>query len=877
MSSTPEGEAAELTMNRLSQRATESALRAVLARVAEAPARLADILAESQEPLVAFTAQRTILFANLQAEQLFGYGPQELAGRSTDAIVPERLRQPGAPPMVATTDLMTVDLPALRRDGSELPLAWTFGAAPGPDAPIFVMTVRDRMQLDETLEALRASEERFRLLVDGVRDHAIFMLDGGGRVSTWNTGAERIKGYSAAEIVGRPYERFFTDVERAARTPSGILAAALADGVTPANGWRVRRDGTSFYAESSVSALRSGEGALRGYAVVTHDLTARMRAEENERRLAEERAARRAAEAAEERARISEERLRRLHRMATALARAATPGEVAAVAMEECVAAAGAEGGGIYMLSEGGRSLELLRESGHAPGALDAFRTLQLDEATPLTDAVRAGAAAFYEARSEWPRAGARGTGSRWSPRTAEYPELHGGVAGVPFEASAVLPLTARGLAVGVLSVRYVEARRFSESERSLLLTMSEICAQALERARLFAAEQRARAEAESANRAKDEFLAMLGHELRNPLAPIAMAIELMKLRSDEGTKRERDVIERQVRHMTKLVDDLLDVSRIARGLVELSREDVEIAQVVPRAVEMASPLLEQREHQLSIDVPTSGLMVHADPARLAQVLANLLTNAAKYTHPRGSIALGAALEGDDVVVRVRDDGEGISPDLLPSIFDLFVQGKRTLARAEGGLGLGLALVRNLVAMHGGKVAASSAGAGRGSEFVVRIPAAPEVSAPPSPSRGEDASPARRVRRVLVVDDNADAAEMLTAGLRHVGYEVEWALDGLAALERLRCFDAEVAILDLGLPVIDGYELARRIAAERGGRRPRLIAVTGYGQEHDLARSRAAGFDAHLTKPAEMSAIVAAIEERETPGPQGFAGAFRAR
>jgi CheY-like chemotaxis protein/two-component sensor histidine kinase len=313
---------------------------------------------------------------------------------------------------------------------------------------------------------------------------------------------------------------------------------------------------------------------------------------------------------------------------------------------------------------------------------------------------------------------------------------------------------------------------------------------------------------------------------------------------------------------MTKLVDDLLDVSRIARGIVELAREDVQITDVLSRAVEMVSPLLEERGHELRVEVPLLGLVVNADPARLSQVVANLLTNAAKYTPQPGHILLQAADDGADVVIRVRDDGEGISAELLPVIFDMFVQGRRMLARAEGGLGLGLSLVKNLVAMHGGSVSASSDGPGRGSEFLVRIPAVASRSPKARSATPTPLPHGRTRRRVLVVDDNKDAAEMLARGLRHFGYDVELALDGRTALERLRTFDAEVALLDLGLPGIDGFELARRIASEYGDRRPRLVAVTGYGQVHDVARSRTAGFDVHLIKPVELNAVVEAIEDR---------------
>jgi signal transduction histidine kinase/ActR/RegA family two-component response regulator len=470
-----------------------------------------------------------------------------------------------------------------------------------------------------------------------------------------------------------------------------------------------------------------------------------------------------------------------------------------------------------------------------------------LDARSPLTDAARLRTAAFYESLEDC---------------AEHYPALRHAIAAGDFEASAALPLLVHGEVIGVLGVRFNAQRTFDASERALLLTVSDLCAQALDRARLFAAERQARAAAEAASRAKDEFLAMLGHELRNPLAPISTAIQIMKLKGDDRAHRERDVIERQVAHLSRLVDDLLDVSRVARGLVSLSRAPTDVAEVLSKAVEMASPLFEQRNQQLAVTTPETGLWVDADPLRMAQVVSNLLTNAAKYTPPGGHVWLSASPENGEAVIRVRDDGEGIRAELLPRIFDLFVQGPRGFARSEGGLGLGLALVKNLVALHGGTVSATSKGPGHGSEFVVRIPALPVVArraVSPEPVHVEKGSG----RHILLVDDNEDARELLAEMLRTIGHRVELAPDGPSALEMLETYTPDVAILDLGLPVMDGFELASRIIDSLPTRRPRLIALTGYGAESDVARTRAVGFDAHLVKPVSMPVLISAIG---TPG-----------
>ncbi|HVV85639.1 MAG TPA: ATP-binding protein [Kofleriaceae bacterium] len=793
--------AAAMAARKLSQRATEAALRGVLAQAAAAPDRLAALLDAAEQPLIAFDAQRRLLAANAAAAAFFGYEPHELVGASADDLVPARLRQPDAPPMVAHDELTTVELPGLLRDGSERMLSWTFGAA---TPACFIMVVRDRTAIDDALDALHASEERFRLLVDGVRDHAIFLLDASGRIATWNVGAERIKGWRAEEIIGQAYETFVVERERATGVPSAQLAAAAAAGRLEVSGWRMRRDGTQFYAESAIWPLHARDGSLQGYAVITHDLTERRAAEENERRLAAERTEREAVERAHH-------RLQLVHRVAVTLSRTTTPEEVAVAVLDEALTGLGAVAGAVYALEPDGQTLRLLGERGHPIGATRPFETMTLDGGGALRDAARTGTALFFD---------------DVDAAIARYPAMEPFIRAGGFEGSVALPLRVGGRVLGVAGIRYGERRVFDDGERSLMLTVGELCAQALERARLFAAERQARGDAEAASQAKDEFLAMLGHELRNPLAPISTAIQLMELRGDPESRRERAIIERQLGHITRLVDDLLDVSRITRGKLELSRQPVDLAEVVARAVEMASPLLEQRGHHVRIEVPR-GLWVAGDAARLAQVLSNLVTNAARYTPRSGHIEVEGHHDGATNVVSVRDDGEGIDAALLPRVFELFVQGKRALDRASGGLGIGLALVKSLVALHGGTVSARSAGPGAGSTFEVRLPALDHVPVAAA-ERSAPALPSGR-KRVLVVDDNADAAELLAAALTDRGYDVAWAIDAPTALERLDHHRADVAVLDLGLPVVDGFELARQIRERFADRVPRLVALTGYG------------------------------------------------
>jgi PAS domain S-box-containing protein len=371
---------------------------------------------------------------------------------------------------------------------------------------------------------------------------------------------------------------------------------------------------------------------------------------------------------------------------------------------------------------------------------------------------------------------------------------------------------------------------------------------------------KQAEAAMREADHRKDEFLALLSHELRNPLAPIITAAQLMQLRGDVATPREREVILRQAQHLVRLVDDLLDVSRVARGKVALAKKPLELSTVVAKAVEVTGPLLEQRRHSLYLSVPSKGLPIEADEVRLTQVINNLLTNAARYTPPGGRVEVTAAREGNEIVLRVRDTGIGIDPTLLSQIFEMFVQGARGPDRSEGGLGLGLSLVRTLTTLHGGTVSAHSDGPGRGSEFTVRLPAAlPSLPLMQTQTPAARQISGARLMRVLVVDDNRDGAEMISYLLTSAGHEVQVANDPSQALWLADAFRPQVAILDIGLPVMDGYTLAQELRSRLGQAAPILIALTGYGHDQDKRRSDEAGFALHLVKPVDVEKLVQAL------------------
>ena len=391
---------------------------------------------------------------------------------------------------------------------------------------------------------------------------------------------------------------------------------------------------------------------------------------------------------------------------------------------------------------------------------------------------------------------------------------------------------------------------------------------------------QRKRAEEmlKEADRRKDEFLAMLAHELRNPLAPIRNAVQILQWRmpAEEALHQPLVVIDRQARQLAGLVDDLLDVARITRGQINLRKQTLKLAEVVAQAVETSRPLLEARRHCLAIHLPDEPIFVEADPTRLAQVILNLLNNAAKYTEEGGDIRLTVELPvgGSDVVLRVRDNGMGIAPDMLPKIFEPFTQGERALDRAQGGLGIGLTLVRRLVELHGGTVQAFSEGLGGGSEFVVRLQILQGSdmwrragsdgrtgATPVPPSSGDAAASSFAPRwRILIVDDNQDSADSLAILLDMLGHEVRTAYDGETGLHLAEDLSPDVILLDIGLPRLSGLEAAQRIRNDLGLRDAFLIAMTGYGQEEDKRRSREAGFNAHLVKPVDFGELKVMLE-----------------
>jgi hypothetical protein len=629
-------------------------------------------------------------------------------------------------------------------------------------------------------ESLRQSEERFRMLVDSFRDYAIFILDPGGHIQTWNPGAEQIKGYSADEIIGRHFSIFYTPEAIDRRWPEFELQIASQQGRVEDEGWRVRKDGSRFWANVVISALRDLNGTLIGFAKITRDLTDRR--------------------AHEERLRESEERFRLLVESVRDYA--------------------------IFMIDPDGIVVSWNRGAERIMGyAATEMIGHHFSKLFPPEDvAVHAPELELHEAlelgRTEYEGWRLRRDGSK-------------------FWANVVLT---------PLFDTAGEHRGFAKVTRDLT--------------------QRRQIEVlEQSNRRINEFLAMLAHELRNPLAPIRNAVTVMQRAetADATTVWARDVIDRQASQLARLVDDLLDISRITSGKIALRRDLVDLNDIVLRAVEAARPLIESKHHELTITTAADAMTVNGDTTRLSQVLVNLLNNAAKYTPDRGHIWMTVSRERDEAVVSVRDNGIGIPEHLLPKVFELFAQGDRSLARSEGGLGIGLTLARRLVNMHAGTIAVKSAGVNRGAEFIVRLPLA---RVPRSPIEEASARPAVAswVCRVLVVDDNEDSAESMAMLLALSGHDTRIAHDGAAALELTSSFRPHVVLLDIGLPGMNGYEVAREMRARPDTANAILVAMTGYGREDDRRRSSEAGFAHHLVKPIDLAALERVIASAACEG-----------
>lgn len=920
-----------------------------------------------------------------------------------------------------------------------------------PLSPI-VLQAKVRGFVELVQEKMRARQEaaQLRLLVQGTTEYAIFMLDPQGRVVTWNSGAQRLKLYRAEEIIGEHFSRFYPAEAIARNWPQYELEMARREGRFEDEGWRVRKDGTQFWANVMITALRDEAGHLLGFSKVTRDMSDRKRAEEDARRLLEETTARRMAE---ENARAIQEQRERLHVTLASIGDAVVSTDAEGrVDFLNPVAqrlvgwqAADAQGRPLdeifHIVNEVTRahvaspSAEALRHGvvvGLANGTIliakDGTETPIDDSAAPIRDAagnvvgsvlvfrdisdrkrsqeaLRESEARFrglmeqapFSIQVFFPDGRTKRVNRAWQElwgltlaaiqdynvladrqleATGVLPYLRRAFAGEPVSIPAILydPSAAiPGRAPDPQAVRWVSAvayplkdesgqvqevvlvhqditsrkRAEEERERFAFLVQNSrdfigMCdlelvpffvnreglrligldsLQQLQQTGLqdfFFPEDRkfvierflpqvlreGHGEVEirfrhfrtgepiwfaysvvtirdaegkpqgfatisrdisrlkemnlalrQSDRRKDEFLALLAHELRNPLAPLRNGLQILRLAEGDpaALAQTREIMERQLAHMVRLIDDLLDVSRINRNKMELRRSRLVLADIINSAVETARPLISEAGHELTISLPGEPLHLDADLTRLAQVFANLLTNSAKYTPRGGKIRLYAEREANQVSVAITDNGIGIPRESLPTIFDMFSQVDRSIERSTGGLGIGLALVKGLVEMHGGSVQATSAGEGQGSTFTVRLPLVENFEPKALNNAASPAGFTGPRRRVLVVDDNQDAAISMATMLRLIGNEVTVAHDGLEALEAASQFRPQLILMDLGMPRLNGFDATRRIREQFWARDTVIIALTGWGKDEDRHKTNAAGCDGHLVKPVLLS------------------------
>jgi PAS domain S-box-containing protein len=692
-----------------------------------------------------------------------------------------------------------------------------------------VNVLRDVTEERRFQEEARLGQEWFQTALRSIGD-AVIATDAAGLVKFANPVAEALTGWPLADAIGHPLGDVFmiVDEDTGAALPSPIDQVVAGGTVVTLAGHTmlVRRDGTELAIADSAAPIRDSDGALAGIVVVFRDVSV-------ERRNAQRKAF--LASATTE--------------MASSLDYEATLATVARLAVPAI-----ADWAAVDVVE--GDHLRRLGIAHRDPAKLALVA--EIERRFPPDPEAPGGT--YQVARSGKPVLVQDITPEmiRQAVRDPEHSAL---LEGLGLRSYLAVPLATRGTTLGVFTLAMAESRRrYDKADLDLALALATRAAVAIDNARLFRDAQGAREQAEVASRAKDEFLAMLGHELRNPLAPIVTAIELLNQRREPALERERTVIERQVRHLIRLVDDLLDVSRITRGRIELDRQPVALARAVQNALEMSEGLIDQKGHSVEVDVP-GDLVVDADAVRLAQIIANLVTNAAKYTEPGGHIAIRARRDGDRITLAVRDNGIGIAPAVLPRVFDMFVQEPQAADRARGGLGLGLTIVKSLVQLHGGEVTAHSDGPGTGSEFRVTLPASARVAVDArAPSAADSIVERHAATTVLVVDDNIDAGDILADALEDQGYRVVRAHDGPSAIEAAGAAHPSIVLLDIGLPVMDGYEVGRRLRALPGLADIKLVAITGYGQPADKQRSTDAGFVAHLVKPIRLAMLSSTLD-----------------
>ncbi len=696
---------------------------------------------------------------------------------------------------------------------------------------------------DVTQQRKAEATQALLAAIVGASDDAIISKTLDGIITSWNAGAERLFGYTSDEAVGRSITMLIP-ADRQEEEPAILDRIRRGDRIEHYETVRQHRDGTLLDISLTVSPIRNDCGRITGASSIARDVTL------------QNRAAKRVA--------ADYEATVRLHELGKSCVR---PGdhfdENLGEILDTAIWISRADKGNVQMYDQAAEELRIVASRGFDLAFLEAFARVAFDARSPYGAALAAGERTIVDDVTNAELFA--------SPQSLEKLRQAGIGA---FQSTPLVSST--GTVLGIISTHFAGRHRPSERECRLLDVLARQAADYLERRRgdqqrehLLHVAERARVEAEAANRAKDEFLAMLGHELRNPLAAVQNAIAAAAL-DERSRERALEIARRQSDQLRRIVDDLLDVARITRGTVPIRKQRVSLPEVLQRAVEAAAGLMQERGHVLAFTSPANAIHVDGDASRLEQAFGNLLANSAKYTDPGGTVSVGVELDDDTAVVRVRDNGIGIAPDALSRVFDLFAQGTRTLDRAQGGLGIGLTVVRRIVELHDGTVEAHSAGVGHGSEFIVRLPTVAATSTTASSeSTAAEVSALRRPARVLMVEDNPDAAESLGMILQLLGHHVRVAPDAVAALQAIRANPPDIMLIDIGLPGMDGYELASRIRADAAMKHLLLVALTGYGQLEDKARAMAAGFDYHLVKPIDVGTLTELVGRLGAQAPVG--------
>jgi PAS domain S-box-containing protein len=663
-------------------------------------------------------------------------------------------------------------------------------------------------------------------------DDAIVSKTLDGHIQSWNAGAVRIFGYQAHEVIGKPIT-IIIPPELHEEEHHILDQVRRGKRIDHFDTIRVTKDGRRISISLTVSPIHDSRGNVVGASKVARDISAQKAAEqalrESERRLAAEADA-----------------LARLVEWSTRLWRSSDLNDGLHEILIAVTGLLGAEKGNIQLLDPKGETLSIAVQQGFEQDFLDFFREVSAADNSACGRALRSGERIVIEdVETDDPFEPFRAVA-----RAANFRSV----------VSAPL-LRADGTPLGMVSTHFRIVHRPTDQELRRLDLYLRQAADFIQRCKLEQILQQSEEALREADRRKDEFLALLAHELRNPLAPIRYALAANKKANGtpEQQRRAEEVIERQVSHMSRLLDDLLDISRVTRGKLELKKGPCELTLVIGAAIETARPILDAKHHTLSLDLPKQAVRLEADAIRLSQVFSNLLINAAKYTDSGGHIQVRATHEGREVVVAIRDNGIGISAEMIPRLFTMFSQADAALDRAEGGLGIGLSLVRGLVTLHGGSIEARSEGIGRGSEFIVRIPVRTPLESPDIEATADVPVPGAGLK-ILVVDDSRDAADTCAILLELSGHHVQTAYTGQRALELAETFRPHVLLLDIGIPDLDGYQLAKKVRAAPWGRATVLIAVTGWGQEEDRRRAFEAGFNHHLTKPIAAETVESLIQ-----------------